>query len=462
MPFPPFVASLPRVAAFVLCVFAASLALSVQAAAPRYSTVVAEIYNYNHPLAAQLPDEVATKMDKMVESPFAFYRGSAHLYFKDVASRGSGFVNNASSQVWLQGDLHVSNFGAFRDSAGKNVFGLNDFDEAYWGPYTWDVWRMAVSLYLAADAQGISGSAQHDIVDEFVEQYLDKLYEFQAGSAELSYRLDSGNTSGEVNETIDEASAQTRSALLAQYTQISSGKRVFLTTSELVVPSSSTRSAIASAMPAYINSIAKSKRYSSSFYTLKDVRQKLGSGVGSLGRYRYWLLIEGASTSTSDDVILEMKEQRASVVSLGNPGGMPSSTYHGHEGERVATSLKALLRNADVLTGYCSLGSAAYFLREKSPYQQDFDFTELNDSAEWLDAAEYLGKALAQAHAVSDKDYNASLIPYDQDKEISLITDGYHDEFRAEVRNFAQDYALQVEYDYQSFVSAYNAGVPLY
>ena len=61
-----------------------------------------------------------------------------------------------------------------------------------------------------------------------------------------------------------------------------------------------------------------------------------------------------------------------------------------------------------------------------------------------------------------DAAMTAALIASGVDKAISDITNGKHDRFRAEVRNFAKDYATQVEYDYASFRSAYLAGQTLY
>jgi uncharacterized protein (DUF2252 family) len=192
------------------------------------------------------------------------------------------------------------------------------------------------------------------------------------------------------------------------------------------------------------------------------VRLKFNSGVGSLGRARYWLLIEGPSASTEDDVILEMKQQVSSAVALANPGGFPAPLYGSHEGQRAAMTLKAQLSNADPLVGHTTLGTTAYFVRERSPFQEDFDFTQLTSATKWNEAAEYFGKALASAHALADKDYDSTLIPYGIDKEIGTITDTLHDEFRAEVLAFAKGYAQQVKLDYQAFVAAYAAGTPLY
>ncbi|MFZ1132149.1 MAG: DUF2252 family protein, partial [Terriglobales bacterium] len=47
------------------------------------------------------------------------------------------------------GDLHVENFGTWRDTDGRLVWGVNDFDEASVFPYTMDLVRLATSALLA-------------------------------------------------------------------------------------------------------------------------------------------------------------------------------------------------------------------------------------------------------------------------------------------------------------------------
>ncbi|MEH2128902.1 DUF2252 family protein [Nostoc sp.] len=77
----------------------------VQAATPRSTWVVNEIYQYNHPFASQLPQELATKMQKMTakDSFFTFYRGTAHIFYRDMQTLPSSrFVNSSTSAVWLE------------------------------------------------------------------------------------------------------------------------------------------------------------------------------------------------------------------------------------------------------------------------------------------------------------------------------------------------------------------------
>ncbi|MBD2489516.1 DUF2252 domain-containing protein [Aulosira sp. FACHB-615] len=448
----------------VLVIVTLGFASTANAANPRQSWLETEIYQYNHQFATQLPQELATKMQKMSASPFAFYRGTAHIFYRDMQTLpSSAFVNSSTSAIWLEGDMHMQNLGGMRDSNDNNVFDTTDFDEGYLGPYVWDLRRMAVSILLAAKENGLSSADAQDVVRNFLDNYLNKMSDFKGTNDELSYRLDSGNTNGVVKDLIQQAASKSRSSLLNKYTLInSSGNRVFQTTSELQTLSSSTYSSISAAMSSYVASIPSSKRYSNSYYNLKDIRLKLGSGTGSLGRYRYYLLIEGPSSATDDDRILEMKQETSSAVAIAVPGLLPSSVYSSHEGARVTIAAKAMLANTDPLVGYTTVNNLFFMLHEKSPYQEDFDYTLLTTKTKFMDAMGYAGKIVAKNHAISDKDYNDAIVPHSVDKEVTDIVSGNKAAFKNEIVNFAVDYATQVEYDYASFLNALNQGVTLY
>ena len=214
-------------------------------------------------------------------------------------------------------------------------------------------------------------------------------------------------------------------------------------------------------MSSYITSIPTTKRYSNSYYAVKDIRQKLGSGVGSLGKMRYFVLVQGATTSTSDDVILEMKQQSSSTVAIAAPNLMPTSAYNSNQAYRMVRSAKAMSSNTDRLYGYTVVNSTAYSLREKSPFQEDFDYTLLTSYGKFKTAVEYMGKVLARAHSMSDQDYDATLITYSIDKQITDVVTS-SSSFKDEIVNFSVDYATQVEYDWQSLKTAQQNGATLY
>jgi len=83
----------------------------------------------------------------MTEHPFTFLRATFYRWaqiWPDVCPELA-----KSPIVLAVGDLHVENFGTWRDSEGRLVWGINDFDETYPMPYANDLVRLAVSANLA-------------------------------------------------------------------------------------------------------------------------------------------------------------------------------------------------------------------------------------------------------------------------------------------------------------------------
>jgi len=81
-----------------------------------------------------------------------------------------------SPQVLGVGDLHVENYGTWRDAEGRLIWGINDFDEACPLPFTNDLVRLAVSGWLAID-QAHLHLRPPDACDAILEGYLQGLKE---------------------------------------------------------------------------------------------------------------------------------------------------------------------------------------------------------------------------------------------------------------------------------------------
>ena len=79
----------------------------------------------------------------MKESVFAFLRATYYRWIQVWPEVCPQLVSAAT--VLAIGDLHVENFGTWRDIEGRLVWGINDFDEAYPLPYTNDLVRLASS-----------------------------------------------------------------------------------------------------------------------------------------------------------------------------------------------------------------------------------------------------------------------------------------------------------------------------
>lgn len=78
-------------------------------------------------------------------------------------------------QVLAVGDLHVGNFGTWRDIEGRLIWGVNDFDEASLLSYANDLVRLAVSAHLAVEAGHLS-LRRKDICDALLEGYRETLH----------------------------------------------------------------------------------------------------------------------------------------------------------------------------------------------------------------------------------------------------------------------------------------------
>ena len=93
--------------------------------------------------------DLRLKHQHMAESPFPFFRATFYRWMQVWPEVCPGLAK--APRVLAVGDLHVENFGTWRDIEGRLVWGINDFDEAGTLPYTNDLVRLAASALLAAE-----------------------------------------------------------------------------------------------------------------------------------------------------------------------------------------------------------------------------------------------------------------------------------------------------------------------
>jgi Uncharacterized protein conserved in bacteria (DUF2252) len=104
------------------------------------------------------------------DNPFPFLRGTYYRWAQRFADTVGDLA--AAPQVLSIGDLHVENFGTWRDADGRLCWGVNDFDEADDLPYTNDLIRLAVSVRLAKKAGGLDiglGESCATILDGYLK-----------------------------------------------------------------------------------------------------------------------------------------------------------------------------------------------------------------------------------------------------------------------------------------------------
>jgi hypothetical protein len=90
--------------------------------------------------------DLATKHNRMRRSAFDFLRCT---YFRWAGRIGAVCPQLQSApKVLAIGDIHLENYGTWRDAEGRFVWGVNDFDEAATMPYTHDLVRLGASALL--------------------------------------------------------------------------------------------------------------------------------------------------------------------------------------------------------------------------------------------------------------------------------------------------------------------------
>jgi uncharacterized protein (DUF2252 family) len=403
------------------------------------------------------PAAFRTKFRRMAADPFAFYRGSACLFYADVAERDDPWADERTSRIWIQGDLHAENFGTYMDGDGVLIFDVNDFDEAYIGHFTWDITRFAASMALLGWRKAISDADISRLVEGYVRAYLDQVRWFvdQADDRSFSLRLDT--TEGAIHQVLQLAKLRTRVGLLDAVTETEGFDRVLREVPGLRQLEDAERAAVTEAFERYLESIPPAKRFRGVTYRVKDVAGRSGFGIGSAGLPAYTVLIEGYNQALDNDVVLSMKQGNIAAPSrvVTEPAIAGAFKHHGH---RTAVSQRALQAHADPLLGWTDLDGVGFVVSEVSPYQADLDWSELTEPAEIAPVVDYLGRATAKVHCVADSDADHSLVPFQTEEAIAQVVAGREDEFVAWVVEFAHDYAAQVREDHALFVDAFRHG----
>jgi uncharacterized protein (DUF2252 family) len=402
-----------------------------------------------------------TKFRKMAADPFAFYRGSACLFYADIAQLPDPWANERTSRVWIQGDLHAQNFGTYMDGSGVLVFDVNDFDEAYLGHFTWDLQRFAASIGLLGWSKALPDTDIETFVRHAATSYLDqvRLFAEQDGDAEFALRLDT--TDHAVRRVLQEARLRSRSAMLDSMTEAEGYDRRFRDGPGVRRLPDSERAEVIAAFDRYLTTIPENKRMSPIAYAVKDVVGRSGFGIGSAGLPAYSVLIEGYNEVLENDVVLSMKQGNVAAPSR-IVLDERIRTYFAHHGQRTALSQRALQAHADPLLGYTEMRGVGFVVSEVSPYEFDLDWSDLTEPNEIIPVLDNLGRAMAKVHCVSDSDSDLTLVPFQTEDAINAVVKGHEEEFQTWLSDFALQYADVVRDDHRLFVDAFRHGeIPL-
>jgi uncharacterized protein (DUF2252 family) len=422
--------------------------------ADRQQEIVDVLVEAFAPLIEADPAAFRRKFRKMAGDPFAFYRGSACLFYADVAGAEDPWADEHTSRVWIQGDLHCANFGTYMNAEGLLVFDVNDYDEAYLGHFTWDLQRLAASLALLGFGKALSDTMIREMIATVGRAYLRRVRAFVEGDRDHEFALTLATAEGVLLDVLRTARMQTRIGLLERSTTIARDDRVFREAPGVRLLDEDERSRVLAAFREYLGTIPAGKRRDPDDYHVKDIVGRSGFGIGSAGLPAYNLLLEGRTQALENDVVLSMKQGNVAAPSrvVADPG------YFEHHGHRTVVSQRALQAHADPWLGWCTLGGVGQVVQELSPYEADLDWAELTEPAEILPLLDQLGQAVAKVHCVSDADSDQSLVDFQTEDAVLAVVDGREDEFIGWMCDFGLRYAQVARQDHTLFVDAFRNG----
>ncbi|KQS68424.1 DUF2252 domain-containing protein [Modestobacter sp. Leaf380] len=408
-------------------------------------------------LMAADADAFRTKFRKMAADPFAFYRGSACLFYADVATLEDRWCDEQTSRTWIHGDLHAANFGTYMDGSGRIVFDVNDFDESYLGHLSWDLRRFCASFALLAWRKALSDDVIGAVLRVYLEAYLDQVAAFSRTDADREFALDRHTTSGAVRELVLATAEQTRVSLLDRLTVVEDHQRRFADTPRHRRLADAEREEVLAAVVAYRESIPQGARRREVAYDVKDVVGTGGFGIGSAGLPAYTVLLEGYDQALENDVVLSLKQAARAAPSrvVTDPG---VRALFQHEGERTVSAQRAMQSHASPFLGHTVVRGVGFLVSELSPYEEDLDWEDLTEPEEIVTVVEQLGRATAKIHCIGDADAEHEAVDVQVEDAVLAMVGDRREELIADLTGFAHAYAARARADHRLFVDAFRAG----
>ena len=387
--------------------------------------------------AGRVEKLVPIRYGRMLQSSFAFLRGSAVIMAEDLSK-------TTDTGVFVQccGDCHLMNFGGYATPERNQVFDINDFDETLPAPFEWDVKRLAASIVVAGRYKQFSDKENKRAAFNAVKMYTGKIREFALmRQLEIWYnRIDEAAITKmfaadhefvkRAKKISEKARDRTHEFVFPRISELKNGKRRILDDPPLIYHPDNTDQQIHTAyefFDAYYDSLPDDRKSLLDRYKLEDAALKV-VGVGSVGTR---CLIGLFSVGDADAIILQFKEGSRSV--LEKYAG--ESVYKNH-GERIVNGQRLMQTVSDIFLGWTtSKKGIDFYIRQLRDMKSSANVE--NFTPELLyDYAALCGWALAKSHA------KAGAAP-----EITGYI-GKSDIFSKAVSDFAIQYADQTEKDF--------------
>ena len=295
------------------------------------------------------PERLALKYAAMRASPFAFMRGTCHLFYADLPALS---LFSKAPLAWICGDLHLENFGTYKGDNRLVYFDLNDFDEAVLAPCTLELVRAVTSIIVAAKQYGLPARTGLTLCSTYLEAYGGSL---AAGKPRW---IDRDAAQGVLAKLFEGLRLRKRKDYIDSRTRLVKGKRVIDTDGRralLATPDEREQ------VTAFMEKFAATQD-DPAFYRAIDVARRI-AGTGSLGVERYAILVHGKG-GPEGHYLLDLKAAQPSALSpiLKTPQPKWRS-----EAERVVTLQRRVQAVAPAFLRDVRMGGKSYVLKGLQP-----------------------------------------------------------------------------------------------
>lgn len=401
---------------------------------------------------SRLPWLVQLRVERMSADPFAFYRGTAAIQAADLRA---GPVSGG--EVVICGDAHLSNFGIYRSPERAMVFDINDFDEAFVGPWEWDVKRLLTSIVLAGRSLGIGPVEVRGMVLAAAAMYRNALRNalrlplygrYFTPTSLVNRQILHPDSERMIKRTLKESEKRTSERVARRSLEDGGdGTMRFIERPPVLAHiEPELRTLVDGVFEDYRSTVPPNIALMLSQYTVLDVARRV-VGVGSVGTRCF---VFALGDPTGDVLILQLKEAGTSVVQeFGElphiDGYLDPALLDRHQGYRVVGCQRILQAVSDPFLGYLDVEDYSFYMRIFRNRNASFEIADMN-AAQFADYTQACAIVLGRAHARSPK---------------AAFAAGYLGTGGAFVRaatDWAHAYADQAEADYTAFVDAARSG----
>jgi uncharacterized protein (DUF2252 family) len=380
---------------------------------------------------------VPIRYGRMLQSPFAYMRGSAIVMAEDLS-------HTPCSGIYVQccGDCHLMNFGGYATPERNQVFDINDFDETLPAPFEWDVKRLVASVIIAGRYKQFSEKENRKAALAAADTYSKKIREFaMMRQLEIWYnRLDEASIIDlfkldrlfvkRVKAITSKARLHTHEHIFPAISELKNGKRKFQDQKPLIYHPPDVEKLIESGyafFDEYYKSLSDDRKSLLSRYKIEDIALKV-VGVGSVGTH---CLIGLFTANEEDAIILQFKEGSRSVLEK-----YAGDSVYGNHGERIVNGQRLMQTVSDIFLGWTKSQNGTEFyvrqLRDMKASANPDNFTPRTLE----EYATLCGWALAKSHAKAGRS-----------PEITGYI-GKTNVFTEAVTDFAVGYANRTEKDF--------------